>query len=66
MSNNVDLQGAKWFKSSHSNGDGNCVEAAVLSPLQVATRDSKQGTGGPVLVNSAGAWGSLVEWVAGR
>ncbi|MER5304245.1 DUF397 domain-containing protein [Streptomyces lasiicapitis] len=66
MSNNVDLQGATWFKSSYSNGDGNCVETAVLSSLQVAAKDSKQGTDGPVLISSAGAWGSLVDWVAGR
>ncbi|MFF1713949.1 DUF397 domain-containing protein [Streptomyces sp. NPDC058268] len=66
MSNNVDLQGATWFKSSHSNGDGNCVETAVLSSQHVAARDSKQSTDGPVLINSAGAWESLIDWIAGR
>ncbi|WP_435846815.1 DUF397 domain-containing protein [Streptomyces griseofuscus] len=32
---------AEWFKSSHSNGNGNCVEVAHLDG-GIALRDSKE------------------------
>jgi hypothetical protein len=50
-----DLSKAHWRKSSSSNGDGgNCVEVAV--PDLVPVRDSKLGTGSPVLAFPAHAW----------
>lgn len=48
----MDLQAARWRKSSFSGGDGgdndNCVEVAVV-PSATVVRDSKNATG-PVLV----------------
>jgi hypothetical protein len=50
------LNGADWFKSSHSNDQGgNCVEAARLATGAMAVRDSKDPQG-PALVFPADAW----------
>ncbi|MEU2246998.1 DUF397 domain-containing protein [Streptomyces sp. NPDC019224] len=49
---------AKWFKSSHSNGNGNCVEVANLG-MAVAVRDSKV-QAGPVLTCAADGWRAFV------
>ncbi|MFE3441963.1 DUF397 domain-containing protein [Nocardia sp. NPDC059180] len=46
---NVDLTEARWFKSSHSGADSNCVEVAFLSGA-VAVRDSKTPTTPPLLL----------------
>ncbi|MCW5254528.1 MULTISPECIES: DUF397 domain-containing protein [unclassified Streptomyces] len=58
------LQGAQesWIKSSHSGGNGACVE--VRSPVVAAlsVRDSKV-TDGPVLAFPAGAWNTFVASV---
>ncbi|MFQ6228698.1 DUF397 domain-containing protein [Nocardia sp. NPDC002869] len=51
----TDLSGAKWFKSSHSSGQTDCVEVAWLTDGQVGVRDSKN-TLGPALVFAPGAW----------
>ncbi|MEU6438981.1 DUF397 domain-containing protein [Streptomyces sp. NPDC047046] len=53
---------AEWFKSSHSNGNGNCVEVARLAD-KVATRDSKR-AGGPVLTSTREGWRAFVGSVA--
>jgi Domain of unknown function (DUF397) len=51
-----DLVNTAWCKSSRSNGDGNvCVEVAFL-PEATAVRDSKNPTGG-VLILPTTAWG---------
>lgn len=60
--NRVDLHDAQWFKSSYSNGNGNCVEVAYL-PGAVAMRDSKQHAG-PVLTTSVEEWTAFVASVA--
>ncbi|WP_454193992.1 DUF397 domain-containing protein [Nocardia sp. Marseille-Q1738] len=52
---NTDLSGAKWFKSSHSGGHGDCVEVAFLDDGHVGVRDSKNPTG-PALVFTPGEW----------
>ncbi|MYY00983.1 MULTISPECIES: DUF397 domain-containing protein [unclassified Streptomyces] len=49
---------AEWFKSSHSNGNGNCVEVAHLG-AGVAVRDSKV-QAGPVLTCAAGGWRAFI------
>jgi uncharacterized protein DUF397 len=50
----ADLADAVWRKSSRSNGDGNvCVEIALLSEA-TAIRDSKNPTGGTLVVPAAG------------
>lgn len=54
---------AAWFKSSYSNGNGECVEVAHLGDA-VAMRDSKQHGTGPVLTNTAEGWRSFIASVA--
>ncbi|WP_329578540.1 DUF397 domain-containing protein [Kitasatospora sp. NBC_01250] len=41
MTDPADLSGAAWFKSSHSNNGGTCVEVAPNFPGVVPVRDSK-------------------------
>ncbi len=50
----LDLDGARWHKSSRSTDKANCVEVAVTAGV-VAVRDSKHPTGG-VLAVSPHAW----------
>ncbi|MBF6173637.1 DUF397 domain-containing protein [Nocardia blacklockiae] len=56
---NVELSGAKWFKSSRSGGGKDCVEVAHLGDGLVGVRDSKDPSG-PALVFGAGEWDSFV------
>ncbi|MFJ7907284.1 DUF397 domain-containing protein [Kitasatospora sp. NPDC096204] len=56
----VDLAGAVWRKSSHSNNGGNCVEVDDARPGRV--RDSKD-PNGPILAFPAEAWVSFVTAV---
>ncbi|MEV0122409.1 DUF397 domain-containing protein [Streptomyces sp. NPDC050703] len=53
------LQGARWRRSSHSNGMNNCVETATLDTGRpnrlLAVRDSKN-TEGSALLFSPGPW----------
>jgi hypothetical protein len=58
----LDLTGAKWFKSSKSSANGQCVEVAFVDG-QVAVRDSKNPTG-PELVFTAAEWHAFVGGVA--
>ncbi|QLY28322.1 DUF397 domain-containing protein [Nocardia huaxiensis] len=58
---NIDLTGARWFKSSRSHGGGECVEAAHLSGGHVGVRDSKLGSSGPVLVFDGEVWDHFTE-----
>ncbi|MEH0933085.1 DUF397 domain-containing protein [Micromonospora sp. CPCC 205558] len=56
----MELTGARWRKSTRSNGSGgNCVEVADNLPGVVAVRDSKDPTG-PVLVFTPGSWRAFV------
>ncbi|WP_405497673.1 DUF397 domain-containing protein [Nocardia sp. NBC_00511] len=52
----IDLADARWFKSSRSGPNQDCVEAAHLVGGAVAVRDSKAGDLGPVLVFGPDAW----------
>lgn len=61
---NEDLSSAHWFKSSHSQGGGECVEVAFLGADAIAIRDSKD-PGGPALVFTAAEWDSFTARVAG-
>ncbi len=57
-----DLTGAKWFKSSKSTNNGQCVEVAFVGG-QVAVRDSKN-PAAAALVFSAAEWTAFVGGVA--
>lgn len=59
--NRVDLRNAGWFKSSYSNGNGECVEVAHLGEA-VAMRDSKQ-QAGPVLTSTVEGWQAFIASV---
>ncbi|MFF3854633.1 DUF397 domain-containing protein [Micromonospora sp. NPDC002575] len=54
----VDLAAARWFTSSRSANNGDCVECAVL-PDVVAVRDSKDRSG-PTLAFAPHQWTSFV------
>jgi hypothetical protein len=55
----LDLEHARWRKSSRSNTSGNCVEVAAAGGM-VAVRDSKD-PAGPVLGFPAAGWQSFVD-----
>jgi hypothetical protein len=56
---------AEWRKSTHSNGQSNCVEVRAGQQDAVAVRDSKD-RGGPELGFTAGAWAAFVRGVKRR
>lgn len=47
--------GQTWRKSSHSGGQGECVEVATRQPDAVAVRDSKN-PHGPALALAPAQW----------
>jgi hypothetical protein len=58
-----DLSGAHWHKSTRSGGDGgNCVEVATNLEDIVAVRDTKDRSGGTILVSSA-EWAAFIRGV---
>ncbi|MFQ6392365.1 DUF397 domain-containing protein [Nocardia sp. KC 131] len=59
---NVDLSGARWFKSSRSSGQKECVEVAHLDGGLVGVRDSKN-PDGPALVFTPGQWDAFTGGV---
>lgn len=56
---NSDLANATWFKSSYSNGTGECIEIAAVGEA-VAMRDSKDQSG-PTLVFTPGEFNAFVR-----
>ncbi|MBD0674983.1 DUF397 domain-containing protein [Streptomyces sp. CBMA156] len=62
MSENVDLAGASWSKSSYSGNGGQCVEVAHNFSGLAPVRDSKD-PHGPALVFPSEAWASFVAAV---
>ncbi|MFH9228559.1 DUF397 domain-containing protein [Streptomyces lydicus] len=62
-SNRLDLNSARWRKSSYSNGDGaDCVEVSDDFPGLVPVRDSKDPEG-PALCIPDGAWRPFITAV---
>ncbi|QDY78686.1 DUF397 domain-containing protein [Streptomyces qinzhouensis] len=59
-----EAHGEKWFKSSYSNGNGNCVEVRIASAA-VAMRDSKV-TQGPAVMVAGATWSSFLGAVKSR
>ncbi|SDE00010.1 DUF397 domain-containing protein [Actinokineospora iranica] len=55
------LADAQWFKSSRSNGAGECVEVAFLGDGEIATRDSKVGGTESVLLFGTRQWDAFVR-----
>lgn len=60
--NSAELTRAVWRKSSRSNGQANCVEIAYHG-ANVALRDSKDPSDGPVLRFTEGTWQSFITRV---
>ncbi|WP_433599373.1 DUF397 domain-containing protein [Nocardia sp. CA-135953] len=59
---NVDLSGARWFKSTRSSGSQDCVEVAHLGGGMVGVRDSKD-PAGPALVFTPSEWDAFTAGV---
>ncbi|MBF6179809.1 DUF397 domain-containing protein [Nocardia otitidiscaviarum] len=59
----IDLSDTHWFKSSHSQHGGECVEIAYLDGGMVGVRDSKNPTG-PALIFTASEWSAFTTRVS--
>ena len=59
--NGTDLPNELWHKSSHSNGQANCVEVAFVD-ARVAMRDSKDPSGSALLF-AADEWEAFLAGV---
>ncbi|GAA2135411.1 DUF397 domain-containing protein [Kitasatospora kazusensis] len=59
---NIDLTGARWVKSGHSNNGGNCIEVAPGFADIMPVRDSKD-PDGPALLFAADAFAAFVAGV---
>ncbi|MBF6416675.1 DUF397 domain-containing protein [Nocardia cyriacigeorgica] len=59
----VDPASTQWFKSSHSQGDGECVEVAFLANNLVGVRDSKNPAGG-MLTFAPSDWQAFTAGIA--
>ncbi|PWI06753.1 DUF397 domain-containing protein [Streptomyces sp. NWU339] len=53
------IDAAIWRRSSHSGGQGDCLELAHNIPALAPVRDSKDPSG-PVILFGRAAWGAFV------
>ncbi|MGW4088810.1 DUF397 domain-containing protein [Nocardia sp. NPDC004750] len=60
MTVTADLSEARWFKSSHSASNGQCVEIAHLNDGTIGMRDTKNPTG-PALRFNPAAWDTFLS-----
>ena len=58
----MDLSGAQWRKSTHSDADGQCVEVATNISGVIAVRDSTDPEGS-VLIFTPAEWDAFVGGV---
>ncbi|MBC2877124.1 MULTISPECIES: DUF397 domain-containing protein [Streptomyces] len=61
----LDLTGATWRKSSHSNGGNGCVEITELPGPEIAVRDSKDHGRGHFRLPSE-SWSAFCSFLAGE
>jgi hypothetical protein len=52
-----------WRKSTQCGGSGTCVEVGVLEDGLIGTRDTKDGTEGPILRFDAGSFRSFITQI---
>ncbi|CAM4503434.1 DUF397 domain-containing protein [Nocardia ninae] len=58
----ADLTSTRWFKSSRSEAQGECVEVAFLADGMVGVRDSKN-PNGSALTFTLGEWNAFTTGV---
>jgi hypothetical protein len=61
----VDLTDAKWFTSSRSEANGQCVEVAHVGDDMVALRDTKDRGAGPVMIFTGDQWQAFIDAAGG-
>jgi hypothetical protein len=56
----INMNDARWHKSSRSSSQGNCVEVADNLDGIVAVRDTKDKGNGPILTFTPSEWAAFI------